>query len=118
MEIVKRLGWLVGALLVSLLLMFFISRYVTRRKAVLKHLVLEGEQDKDKGYVAVPSPSALPKIGEEGVAYSPLRPSGKVLVHGKLYDAQAENFYVEKDRVVVVIGHEGGKITVRAKETN
>lgn len=117
LEIVKRLGWLVGTLLVSLVLMSVISRYITRRKAVLKHLVLEGEQDKERGYVAVPSSSALPKIGEEGTAYSPLRPSGKVLVHGKLYDAQAENFYVEKDRIVTVTGHEGGKITVRAKET-
>jgi len=52
-------------------------------------------------------------LGTEGIAYSSLRPSGKVLIHDTLYDAQADIAYVEKDTQVVITRHEAGKIVVR-----
>ena len=114
-EIVKRMGWLVGTILLSIIIMTVISRFISRRKVVLKHLVLEGEQDTEDGYIAVPSASSLPGIGQEGIAYTSLRPSGKVLIHGILLDAQAENFFIEKDEEVVVCRREGGRVVVRSK---
>lgn len=112
-EIIKRLGFFVGALLLSMIVMTVLSRYITRKKSVLKHLVLTGEQDKDAGFVAVASNNELPSLGTEGTAYSSLRPSGKVLIHDTLYDAQADIAYIEKDTQVVITRHEAGKIVVR-----
>ncbi|MCX6989482.1 MAG: hypothetical protein NTX49_00205 [Chlamydiae bacterium] len=114
-EIVKRLGWLVGTILLSVIVISIISRFISRRKIVLKRLVLTGEQDTGDGYIAVPAASSLPGIGQEGIAYSSLRPSGKVLIHGILLDAQAENFFIEKDTEVVVCRCEGGRVVVRSK---
>jgi membrane-bound ClpP family serine protease len=115
-ELIRRLGWLVGALLISMVLIGLISRFLTKRKGIYKRLVLQGEQDKEQGYVAVLSDKDLPKVGAEGSVFSSLRPSGKVLIGGTLYDAQSDDFFLEKDTKITVLRIEGGKVIVRKQK--
>jgi membrane-bound serine protease (ClpP class) len=51
-------------------------------------------------------------VGEVGVARSDIAPSGKVFLHGELWDARAED-PVEAGERVVVIAVEGMMVKVR-----
>ncbi len=56
---------------------------------------------------------ALPQVGEQGVAESVLRPSGKVLFDGRLVDVVTEGDYLDPGTPVEVIRREGNRIVVR-----
>ena len=55
-------------------------------------------------------------IGRTGRAYSVLRPSGRVEIEGKIYDARAEEGYIEQDEQVKVTAFWSGQLYVRQAE--
>jgi membrane-bound serine protease (ClpP class) len=55
-------------------------------------------------------------IGKTGIAYTVLRPSGKVLIDGVLYDAYTRGDYIEKNDKIKVISEEGTSLKVRKIE--
>lgn len=61
------------------------------------------------------SPVLTDLIGKEGVAYTVLRPSGKVTVEGELYDAVSESGYIEKGTAVCVVRFENAQVYVETK---
>lgn len=75
-------------------------------------LALHADQKKENGYVSV-SLESRAVVGKEGEAYSILRPSGKVIVEGEVYDAVAESSWIEKGSRVKVIRQETTQIYVR-----
>jgi membrane-bound serine protease (ClpP class) len=52
-------------------------------------------------------------IGKTGVAYTVLRPSGKVIIENTIYDAFTRGDYVEKGTNIIVIDQEGTSIKVK-----
>lgn len=56
-------------------------------------------------------------VGKEGRTMSMLRPTGKVLIDGKRYDAMTEGIFLEKDIPVKVIRVESNQVIVRSKTT-
>ncbi len=52
-------------------------------------------------------------IGEKGVVYTVLRPSGKILVHHTIYDASTQNKFVEKGTLVEIVGVKGNSLVVQ-----
>lgn len=52
-------------------------------------------------------------VGLQGVAESDLRPSGKAMLEGRLFDVITEGDYVEAGRAVEVLRIEGNRIIVR-----
>jgi len=63
---------------------------------------------------SVPNPIAtLPQIGEQGIAESVLRPSGKVMFDKRLVDVVTEGDYLDPGTPVEVIRREGNRIIVR-----
>lgn len=78
-----------------------------------KRLVLADEQNSSKGYVSSVVDSSM--IGKAGIAKTDLRPSGKVEIDGKWFDAVALGGYVAKGTTVVVEKHENYNLFVRAK---
>ncbi len=52
-------------------------------------------------------------LGEQGVAESDLRPSGKVILQGRLIDVVTEGDYVDAGTTVEVLHLEGNRIVVR-----
>lgn len=75
-------------------------------------LALSADQKKSDGYVSV-SPESKLLVGKTGEAYSILRPSGKVLIEGEVYDGVAESSWIEKGTKVKVIRQETTQIYVR-----
>ncbi|MFO1063414.1 MAG: NfeD family protein [Pirellulales bacterium] len=55
----------------------------------------------------------LPIVGEQGLADSVLRPSGKVRFNGRLIDVVTEGDYIDPGTAVEVIKREGNRIVVR-----
>ncbi|CRX39381.1 NfeD family protein [Estrella lausannensis] len=115
--VVFRLMWLMGTMVVAVVMMALLGRYLTPKLAAMTRLVLTGsEQEAAKGYVAGLSSDELPLVGESGVASTTLRPSGKVEVNGKLFDALSEGSYIEKGEEIVVSRLDGSSVIVIKRE--
>jgi len=79
-----------------------------------KRLVLADEQQSGMGYVSsVKDPDM---INKEGITKTALRPSGKIEIEGKWYDAIALDGYLEKDTPIYVEKHENYNLFVRKKK--
>ncbi|MFA6867391.1 MAG: NfeD family protein [Clostridia bacterium] len=52
-------------------------------------------------------------IGKKGLAATDLHPAGKMKIENTVYDVVTENFFVEKNSEVEVVGVEGVKIIVK-----
>ena len=84
------------------------------KSSAFKRLVLADEQRAGEGYVS--SVKMVELLNKEGVAKTALRPSGKVEIEGKWYDAVALDGYIEKDTRVYVEKHENYNLFVRRKQ--
>ncbi|MDR1666237.1 MAG: nodulation protein NfeD [Bacteroidales bacterium] len=78
--------------------------------SVLSGLMLQAEQKRSEGYVSFDDWSAL--VGGAGIARSMLRPSGKVEVDGRLYDAICETGYIQAGQRVRILRFETGQLYV------
>lgn len=84
-------------------------------EGMFKNLALTKSQDLEDGYVSN-NVSLNSLAGKEGVAETDLRPSGKVLIEGEVYDAVAESGFVEKGAIVIVRKYEMGQMYVKMKK--
>ncbi len=79
-----------------------------------KWLVLNADERTEAGYIATGSHDAL--TGKEGVACTPLRPSGTGLIDGRRVNVAADGEFIEKDSPIRVVEVEGNRIVVRKAE--
>ncbi len=107
----QRLEYLLGALILSIIIIVLLARFVLPKIYLYTKIVLTGEQESKDGYVS--GPRNLPKAGAKGNAYTELRPFGKITIDGLLYEATTERNFIEKNSSVVVLSVEGNKVVVR-----
>lgn len=113
---IHRLAWLCATLLAGAGLILLLSRFVTPKFMVWNKFVLDGhEQDTSRGYISGPAASTLPPIGSEGEAMSMLRPAGKIIINGSIFDAISSGNYIEQGTPIVVTQHDGSIIVVDKK---
>lgn len=80
-------------------------------KGIFGKLALKTSEDVSEGYISVPmEPGGL--IGRDGIAKTVLRPSGKVIIDGEIYDAVSDLGFIEKDAKVRVVKYETGQVYV------
>lgn len=77
------------------------SKLFNSTKGLFGHLALKAVQDTKDGYISVET-SLFSLQGMQGTAHTMLRPGGKVLIGADIYDAIAENGYIEKGEKVKV----------------
>jgi len=82
--------------------------------AFFKRIALQATQSKSEGYTSNFKVESF--VGKKGKTYTVLRPSGKILIDGELYDAFARNGYIEQDKEVIVLSDEGTSLKVREAE--
>ncbi len=104
------IAMLLGSVVLSGVVSFFSLR-VLARKGVLRKIILEEAATKERGYTSSPSLKNLE--GKEGIAMTPLRPSGTVDFHGQRVDSVSEGQYISKDARVKVVKIEGIRVVVR-----
>ena len=102
----------VGAMIASVVLSVIFGRAVLKT-SVFQRLVLQDEQQSKMGY----STSRVnPELQDkEGIAYTDLRPSGKVEIDGKFYDAVALDGYIEKGKKIYIEKQENYNLFVRRR---
>jgi membrane-bound serine protease (ClpP class) len=104
--IVTSVGLFGGATLIALIA----PKIATSKK--FSHIALQTTLDSKDGYVATQTTTM---IGKEGTTYTVLRPSGKIIIDGQLYDAFTQGDFIEKDTNILVIGQEGAELIVRIR---
>lgn len=76
------------------------------------NLALAKTQDASEGYTSA-TDEYNKMDGKIGVAMTILRPSGKIIIDGDMYDATAITGYIEKDDKVEVVGYQTGQLIVK-----
>ncbi|MDW3210991.1 MAG: NfeD family protein [Reichenbachiella sp.] len=110
-------GHLTTAILVTFLgligsfIIMFIGGVRLTESGAFKRIALETTLDKASGYTSNFKKDSL--MGKSGVAYTILRPSGKVEIEGEIYDAYTRGSYIEQGAKIEVIGEEGTSLKVK-----
>lgn len=107
---IHRLAWLSGAFLLGMGMIAILARYVLPNFSGFQRFVLEGHEQ--KGYTSFELHDEWPKPGDSGVAITPLRPSGKVKVKDRIYDAVSSGQFIEVDEPVEILRTESGQLVV------
>ena len=91
-------------------------RFLTGRSPLQKKVVLTAEMKPEEGYVS--HPQIEPElVGRTALVMAVLRPSGRVMVDGRYYDAAAEDgLFVARGRTVTVTRIEGGVLYCTPQE--
>lgn len=102
-----------GLIFGSILVIYLISKIGT--KGMFSRLALDKEQSMEEGYVGVPT-EQINIVGYEGVATTDLRPSGKVLISGKHYDAVSQyGDFIAKGTKIKVTKYEATQVYVKVE---
>jgi membrane-bound serine protease (ClpP class) len=76
-------------------------------------IALTETMDKEKGFVGTFFTDKM--TGKQGKAITVLRPSGKIEIDGKVYDAYSRGEYIEKDTEIEVIGEDTTSLQVKQR---
>ncbi|HEY0652608.1 MAG TPA: NfeD family protein [Chryseosolibacter sp.] len=109
-DILISLAAAMGGMLGAGVLLFLLGANLDKTPFYAK-VALTDKQNRSEGYVATSYQNDLK--GRVGIAQTVLRPSGKVLIDGQLYDAYTRGEYIEKDQQVEVISDEGPSLKVK-----
>lgn len=93
------------------LLLFFLGGAKLADTKAFQRMTLMDTQQKTHGYTSNFVTEVLP--GNKGVAHTILRPSGRVIINDKIYDAFTRGEYIEKGEAIEVVETEGSTVKVR-----
>jgi membrane-bound serine protease (ClpP class) len=93
------------------LAIYFGNKVFSSESGIFRNMSLKAVQNVNKGYVSVDT-SLFELKGKTGVAQTFLRPGGKVLIEGDVYDAVAENGFIDKDENIIVTKVEATQLYV------
>lgn len=105
----------IASVVVATILMVIFGKSLLNTRA-FKRLVLQDEQRSTAGYTSSQLDVAL--VNKEGVAKTVLRPSGKVEIEGKWYDAVALDGFIDIGEEIYVEKHVNYNLFVRKKRTS
>lgn len=100
--------------LAAFLLMFFGGLRFTETK-MFKKIALMDTQDSKKGFTSDFKKQSF--LGSTGTAFTRLRPSGKIMIGGKILDAYTRGEFIDKNQEIIVIEESGTSLKVKAKTT-
>lgn len=95
----------------AILLSLWITNRIGLKNSLLQRVALNTVQNKSEGFVGVPV-EITTLLGKTGTADTMLRPSGKVRIDEKMYDAMSEFGYIEKGESIRVTRSESGQVYV------
>ncbi len=81
---------------------------------IFGHLALDKVQNIKEGYTSALK-SYEDMVGKTGVAYTVLRPSGKVIINDELFDATARSGMIEKGNEVIIYDYKNAQLIVEKK---
>jgi len=81
---------------------------------IFARVALTDTMSKTDGYTSNFKKESM--VDKKGKAYTVLRPSGKVMIDGELYDAYTRGDYIDRDQKIVVLSDEGTSLKVKIDE--
>ena len=109
-KVFKAFLLVVGSIAIAFLLSIYLSKKLFT-STMFKGLALDASQPQSEGYVSFDS-RQKELIGKTGMAYTVLRPSGKVEIEDEIYDAVSDIGFIEKGASVKVMRDEAGQLYV------
>lgn len=109
-DIVVALFAAVGGLTGGVMLLFVAGPKLTRTQA-FRNIALTDTQEKEQGYTSNLFPSDI--VGQRGEAYTVLRPGGKVMIAGNIFDAYTRGEFVDRGEPIEVLAAEGTSLRVK-----
>ena len=111
-KIMTALATVITALFGGFMLSLILSKRIfTAEKGIFHNLSLHEIQEKERGFVGIDSGIKTLK-GKSGIAYTVLRPSGKVKIEGKIYDAVANLGMIDRGEAIIVVRDEAAQLYV------
>ena len=110
-KLLEALGIVLSGLFGSLLAIIYLSKKLLVSKTFGAKIALQTEESIELGYIGVEA-SLQELVGEEALAHTSLRPSGKIMIDDEQYDAVAETGYIEKGTKVKVVRFVHGQLYV------
>lgn len=92
---------------------YYLSKKLFATNSIF-NLALSTTQQKEEGF-GIEIKSFKETIGETGVAYTVLRPAGKVKVNDQIFDAVSATSFIEKGDEIEVIAYENAQLIVKKK---
>lgn len=111
-DILRALAVSMGGLVGGIVFLFVLGANLSKTR-FYSRVALTDTQDSARGFTSNPILESL--AGKSGIAQTVLRPSGKVLIDGKLYDAYTRGDYIEKGQPIEVISDEGPSLKVKVQ---
>jgi len=99
-----------AGLMGSIVIMFMAGARLTNSR-FFNRIALQDIQDQTEGYTSSFYKSKS-MVGKKGIAYTILRPSGRVEIEGEIYDAYTRGNYIEAGIEIEVISDEGTSLKV------
>lgn len=109
-QILYAVSATLGGMLGGIILLFAGGSRISNTK-FYKRIALTETQERDQGFTVQASSSSLK--GKHGTAYTVLRPGGKVMIDGQLYDAYTRGEYIEKGDGIEVLDDETTSLRVK-----
>ncbi len=91
------------------------NRLFTAKSGIFKNMALRTVQPVNEGFVSVDT-HLFELKGKKGITQTVLRPGGKIIIDGEVYDAVAETGFIEKDEQVIVTRMESVQLFVELVE--
>jgi len=97
--------------LLGAMILFFVGGSRLPDTKFYKRIALTDTQDSARGYTANFHTQVL--TGKKGITQTVLRPSGKVIIDGNIYDAYTRGEYIDKGSPVEVVNVAGSTLQVK-----
>lgn len=98
----------------GVVLIFYGGFRFTNSKA-FKRVALQDTFGRNEGYTSNFQQKSL--LGKTGLAYTVLRPSGKVIIDHEIYDAYTRGNYIEAGTAIIVIEESGTSLKVKEAQS-
>jgi NfeD-like./Serine dehydrogenase proteinase. len=100
------------SILVAIITMVVLVKIFGKRLTLLNKIILSDATSTEKGYISQPDRTDL--LHKTGIALTPLRPAGTIMIGGERIDAVSEGTFIPEGTPVTVIEVEGMRIVVRS----
>jgi len=117
---ISHLGVAVTTVVVGVFGGFIISLYLGNKlfsanSGMFRNMSLKSVQNVDEGFVCIETGMFALK-GKTGISKTVLRPAGKILIAGEVFDAIASNGFIDKDVEIIVTKVEATQLYVEKIE--
>ena len=114
-DVLRVIRAMSASIIAAAVLIYILFQFLSPRMPLFGRLVLASSQRAQEGYTAGDKFAAQADqlLGKVGVARSMLRPAGKAVFEGKLFDVVTEGDIIEKESKIEIIEVRGNRIVVQ-----